>query len=87
LIKDDDADIEALRSIIMKEHLQKKGDDVLKVKENPGSIKKSRKAEKRNAWNNKGKKKPRKQKWDLTPSHKLKGNNNTGNFGKMKHKN
>jgi len=45
-----------------------------KAKENPGSIVKSRKAEKRLAWK-KGKKKPRKQKWDLTPSNKAKGHN------------
>ena len=84
LIKDGEEDIEALRSILMKEHLKKQAE--LKVaKENPGSIKKSNKALKRLAWK-KGKKKPRKQKWDLTPSNKAKGHNMQGDFGKMKYK-
>ena len=56
LIKDGDDDVEALRAIIMKEHLQKK-ENALKAKENPGSIVKSRKAEKRKAWKQ-GKRKP-----------------------------
>lgn len=83
LIKDGEEDIEALRTILMKEHVQRQAD--LKVaKENPGSIVKSRKAEKRLAWK-KGKKKPRKQKWDLTPSNKAKGHNMEGDHGKMKY--
>ena len=60
MIKEGEADIEALRSIIMKEHLQKK-EEALKAKENPGSITKSKKAEKRRAWK-KGKMKAYKMK-------------------------
>ena len=66
-----DAEIEALRKILMDEHRERLAKEKLealnKAEENPGSIKK----EKKKKMKRKGKRKERKQKWDLTPSSKL----------------
>mmetsp|Transcript_96 Transcript_96/g.188 ORF Transcript_96/g.188 Transcript_96/m.188 type:complete len:106 (+) Transcript_96:692-1009(+) len=63
---DKEQDIEALRELLMKEHLQRLEAEKLKAKESPGTI--SKKQKNKLLWR-KGKKKPRKQKWDLSPSN------------------
>lgn len=58
-------DIENLRKILLREHMERLEQEKIKAKENPGSI--SKKKQQHKEWR-KGKKKPRKQKWDLAPS-------------------
>ena len=62
----DDQDVEALRSILMKEHIKRQEDEKMKPKDD-GSKKISKNKMKKNK--RLGKKKPRKEKWDLTPSY------------------
>jgi hypothetical protein len=65
VISEKEQDIEALREILMKEHVKRMEEEKLRAKENPGSISKKKMDQK--LWR-KGKKKARKQKWDLSPS-------------------